>query len=40
MGALLLERDRSGGPPQGRCAPAGAGRLRRAWRHPAGPVGA
>ena len=30
--------DRSAGSAPGRCAPAGAGRLRRSWRRPAGPV--
>ena len=37
-GSLLSERNRSGGSAQGRCAPAGAGRLRRSWRRPAGPA--
>ena len=38
MGSLLVEVDRFGGAVQGRFAPAGAGRLRRSWRRPDGPV--
>src|SRR6266446_1942728 len=38
MGPSLSERDRSDGPPQGRCAPAVAGRLRRSLPQPAAPV--
>src|SRR5947209_19844220 len=38
MGPSLSERDRSDGPPQGRCAPAMAGRLWRSWPRLAAPV--
>jgi hypothetical protein len=37
MGSFLLEVDRFESP-QGRFAPAGAGRRRRSWRRPGAPV--